>query len=365
MWGPLATFVVINAAASLLSPFPMTALNGMILLGAMLIFITVNMVMINDRGVESTLPWVLGLSMGLNAVLASTGYFLGVDYFTEGGRGYGGTISANNMALMCIYVLPLMVFWTIYGWTRLQRLLGVGLTFLMIAGLVSTESRGGFVNLVAVAGLLLIQFRHHFHPRYLGLVVGGLSALLFAFVAFVPQDYIQRQASLQLLVEWVSGDGQELAEDAALDRRAAYLQVAIDVFPERPILGSGTDTFQEYWIRSMETRWFDMAKRPAHNTYVEVLVGTGLLGSAAFAVLLWITYRNYRTAETLMRAHGDERGAQLAGAYKIAFLSILIYFFVKSGLDHKYFLLALPLSDAVRRYAENRVRRIARGEAAG
>jgi O-antigen ligase len=331
----------------------------------MLVFITVNMVMVNDRGVETALPWVLGLSLGLNAALASIGYFLGVEYFIEGGRGYSGTISANIMALMCVFGLPLMVYWLIYGGGRLQRLFGLALTFLMVAGLVSTESRGGFLNLIAVSGLLLIQFRHHFQPKYLGLVVGGLSALLFAFVAFVPQEYIQRQASLELLVEWVSGDGQELARDGALDRRAAYLEVAADVFPQRPILGSGTDTFQEHWVDSMQTRWFDMEKRPAHNTYVEVLIGSGLLGFAAFGALLWITYRNYRAAEDLLRAHGDEKGAHLAGAYKLAFLAILIYFFVKSGLDHKYFLLALPLSDAVRRYAEDRVRRIVGGESVG
>lgn len=363
IWLPLGTFVLINVAATLLSPYPDTALNGLIILVAVVIFLTINLVMINDRGVETVLPAVLIASAGLNAALASAGYYLGVDYFTEGGRGYGGTISANNMALMCVYVLPLAVYWAVLGNTPLRRaagLLGAGLLFL---GLVSTESRGGFVNLVAVSGLLAVQFRHHFQPRYLGLVVGGLSALVFVVVLFVPQEYIQRQASLQLIVEWVTGDGQELAEDRALDRRAGYIQVAMDAFPKHPFLGTGPDTFKEIWVDSIQARWFDMSKRPAHNTYLEVLIGTGIIGLAAFIALLWVTYRNYVNAERWLRNHGDQRAAHLIGAYKIAFLSVLVYFLVKSGIDHKYFILALPVSVAAQRYAANRVRQSLAGAA--
>lgn len=362
IWLPLGLFFLVNLASSLLSPFPDTAFVGMVVLTAVVVFLTINMLMLNDRGVESTLPWVLGASVGLNALLASLGYFVGFDAFTDGGRAYGGTISANNMALMCVYVLPMMVFMSIYGRTPTQKAIAVGLTLLVLSGLVATESRGGFVNLIAVAGLLALQFRHHFDPRYLGLVVGGGGALLIAFLVIVPQDYFERQASLQMLVDWAQGTGGALAQDSALDRRASYLEVARQVFPERPLLGSGANTFQAHWLQSEETRWFDMEPRPAHNTYIETLIGTGLIGFAAFLILLFVTYQNYRTAEKMLRDHGDERAAHLAGAYKIAFLSIVIYFFVKSGLDHKFFVLALPLSDAVRRYAQHRVRALASGQ---
>jgi O-antigen ligase len=357
IWRPLAVFLLINIASALLSPYPDTSLSGLIILVAVVIFFTINLVMINDRGVDTYLPWVLGVSAGLNAFLACLGYYLGVDYFTQGGsgRGVGGTISANNMALMCVFVIPVMTYWAIFGATSIRRLSGLILAVVLIAGLVATESRGGFLNLVAVTGLLLLQYRHHFHPRYLGLVVGGGAALAFAVLVLVPQDYIQRQASLGLVVEWMSGDTQEISEDGALDRRAAYLTVAWDAFPERPILGSGPDTFREFWYRSLETRWFDMTRRPAHNTYVEVLIGTGLVGLAAFLFLLIVTFQNFLRAERTLRQAGDESAAHLVGAYKIAFLSVLIYFFVKSGIDHKYFILALPLSVAALRYAKNRV----------
>jgi O-antigen ligase len=177
-------------------------------------------------------------------------------------------------------------------------------------------------------------------------------------VTLVPKDYIERQASLGLILEWVTGDTREIAQDYALDRRTAYLAVAVDAFPKRPILGSGPDTFPKIWIESMETRWFDMEERPAHNTYVEVAIGTGAAGLLAFLGLLAMTYNNYRRAEHTLRTAGDERGAHLIGAYKIAFLAVLIYFFFKSGIDHKYFILALPLSVAAERYAANRIRLI-------
>ncbi|MBK1696382.1 O-antigen ligase family protein [Rhodovibrio salinarum] len=355
IWMPVGLFMLTNLASAILSPYPDTAFQGLVILIAFVIFMTINLVMINDRGVETWLPAVLIASTGLNAALASLGYYLGVDYFVEGGRGYGGTISANNMALMCVYVLPLAVYWGVMGSTPIRRVIGLAGAVLLLLGLISTESRGGFVNLVAVALLLAVQFRHHFHPRYLGLVVGGASALLAVVVLFVPQEYIQRQATLQLMVEWVTGEGQELAEDAALDRRASYVEVALEAFPEHPVLGTGPDTFKKIWVDSDQARWFAMTERPAHNTYLEVLIGTGIVGLATFLALLWVTYRNYLGAERLLRQHGDEIGAHLVGAYKIAFLSVLIYFLVKSGIDHKYFILALPLSVAVQRYAQHRL----------
>jgi O-antigen ligase len=361
LWRPLGVFVLINVASALLSPYPDAALGGVIILAAVVIFLTINLVMINDRGVETYLPWVLGVSAGLNAFLACLGYFLGVDYFSHeaSGRGVGGTISANNMALMCVFVIPIMTYWAVLGSTVPRRLIGFGLAAVLVAGLVATESRGGFVNLIAVGGLLLLQYRHHFEPRYLGLVVGGGAALIFAILVLVPQEYIQRQASLGLVIEWMTGDTREISQDGALDRRAAYLTVAMDAFPQRPLLGSGPDSFKEIWYRSMETRWFDMEKRPAHNTYVEVLIGTGLVGLASYLFLLGVIFRNYVNAEHMLRHVGEERAAHLVGAYKVAFLAVLIYFFVKSGIDHKYFILAMPLSVAVLRYAKNRVASVA------
>ena len=83
----------------------------------------------------------------------------------------------------------------------------------------------------------------------------------------------------------------------------------------------------------------------------------GTLGLIAFLTLLAMTYNNYRTAERMLRDAGDERGAHLIGAYKIAFLAVLVYFFFKSGIDHKYFILAMPISVAALRYARARVAR--------
>lgn len=365
IWMPLFMFLIVNAVSSALSPFPDTALAGMVLLGQVLIFLTVNMLLLNDRGVESTLPWVLGASIGLNSFLAVLGYVFEIGIFTqpaaEGGvRGVGGTISSNNVALMCVYSIPLMVYMLIYAKTPARRLLALALTLLLVAGVVVSESRGGFLNFLGVSGLVAWQFRHHFDPRYLGLLIGGTAALLLAFVLIVPQDFFERQASVRVLLDSLTGESNELVTDAALDRRAAYLEVAGDVLWERPFLGHGTDTFKRLWIDSEQTRWFAMEERPAHNTYAEVLVGTGLIGLAAFLMLLWVTYSNYRRAERTLAAIGDESGRLLMASYRIAFISILVYFLVKSGIDHKIFILAMPLSDAVRRYA---VRRAAGGRA--
>jgi O-antigen ligase len=225
---------------------------------------------------------------------------------------------------------------------------------LLVAGLIASESRGGFLTFIIVSALTAWSFRLHFRPHYLGLIIGAVGVAAIGFLVSVPQDYWERQATLQLLGAAVTESRAHLHEDAALDRRAAYLIVAGQAFVDAPLLGHGPDTFDEIWFRSSVSDAYKNERRPAHNTYAEVLVGSGLTGLAVFVGLLWVVYKNYRNAEIELRRIGDLRGAQLCGCYRIAFIGVLAYLFLKSGLDHKLFLLAIPLSGSVRGFARRR-----------
>jgi O-antigen ligase len=346
IWLPLALFLIANLVANLVSPYPEQSWSGFIGLLQGSLFILVATLMLNDRSVTSTLPLVLGLSVGLNALFSAMQYFLGIELFDQTGvRSYGATISANNMALMCIFTLPLMIYWGIFGPTPNQRWLGRVLAVLLVMGVFSTVSRGGFLGMILVLVLVAVQYRRRFHPRYLGLLVAGLAIAAIMVVSVLPQDFFERQASLVT----------QGTEDESVSRRSYYIQVGWEAFQQRPIIGWGTSSFQEIWVRSEVTRLFNMEKRPAHNTYMEVAVGSGLLGLAAFGLLLGCAYWNYRTADRLLRAQGHEAEAHLMGAYKLGMMAVLFYFLIKSGLEHKHYLLALPLSHAALSYARRRV----------
>lgn len=357
IWAPWFLFLLVNLIAYILSPYPGQAFSGLTGLLLATVYMGLAALMINERGFESTLPWTLGLSMGLGATMSALGYFFAVETFShEGGeRAYGGSISANNMALMCVFTFPLMVHWAVYGQKGKARLLGAAFAGLMLFGVISTVSRGGFLSLLAVMCLLLLQYRRKFQIKYLGLVVaiGGLS--LVAAVAVIPQDFFARQATLVT----------EGTQDKSLDRRSSYVKVGLEALQERPVIGWGTDVFKKVWVNSEETRWFNMEERPAHNTYLEVAVGGGLIGLTVFILLLLRAFLNFQAAEKQLMSKGLEQAAKLVGAYKLSFISVILYFLIKSGLEHKYFLLILPLSTAALQYANSKMASAINSEESG
>jgi len=336
LWPWLGVFLLINVISSLLSSYTGHCFKNLfnpLLVGYA--FIALNMIMISRKGFERYLPMVLAWSIGINAFLGFLGYFFGFTPF-GGERGRGLTIGANNMALMSIFTIPLLVHWIFHAKTRVRASVGGILLIVNILGVISSESRGGFLSLTIVVLLILFELRHRFHPKYLGIAIALTGAVLIAIISFVPKDYIQRQTTIGSIGEREAGK--------SIQRREAYLLVAWDAFTDRPLLGSGTSAFPKIWVQSEQTRRFDMVERPAHNTYAEVLVGTGAVGFFLFMMLLWTAFDNFSKAKEIFRKAGSESMSSLTSAYQLSFLAVCIYFMFKSGLGHKLFLLSLPIS---------------------
>ena len=203
------------------------------------------------------------------------------------GRGIGGSGDANTMALLCVFAIPVMVYWAVHARTAGSRMAGLLLALLLIFGVVSTLSRAGFLILIVVLTLTLLQYRKYFKLKSLGLIVAISGFGLLSLVMLIPEEFFERQATL------VSDNSQ----DKSLDRRSSYVKVAIDAIEDRPLIGWGTDVFKKVWVRSEETRWFKMEERPAHNTYLEVAVGSGFTGLIIFLLLMAQTYFNFHSAE--------------------------------------------------------------------
>ena len=246
----------------------------------------------------------------------------------------GLTIGSNNMALMGVFTMPLLVHWMLYAKNRKSTITAVLLLIVNILGVISSASRGGFLSLAIITLLLLFELRHRFHPRYLGLVIVVTGIVMVSVISVVPERYFQRQQTIM--------KGSEA--DRSTKRRKGYLVVGWNSIKKHPLLGTGTFSFRKVWVNSEMTKYFDMEERPAHNTYLEILVGTGIIGFFFFMMLLWQTFSNFTKARRLFSNAGLHSMASLASAYRLSFVAVTIYFLFKSGLDHKLFLLSVPLS---------------------
>ena len=346
----LTVFYVINLLAALGSRVPSTSSKFMLLLAAGFLLVLLGMAVIERKGFARDLPAVLVGSVFASSLLAVVGYLfdLRLFQFRLSGRAVGGSPEPNNMSLMIIYTLPLAVYFLLTcrrAWVRLALLLLIGVD---VAAVVVTFSRGGAVILSLATVLILWEYRRLIAPRNLGLLLGLGGIVLAVLVTLTPEAYVERVRSLRDF------------DDFALRRRASYVVASRELVAERPLLGSGPDSFaplyaetdigQHFWRQHKS----QSPKRDAHNTYVEVLVGSGVVGLGAFLLLLGYTLYSFSLARRRFLAVGDMQMALLTVAYRASFVTLLIYLVIYSGVLHKYLLVSLVMSQVALRLADSR-----------
>ncbi len=328
-------FLIINIICSLISPYSRDAFDGVMLLVLDILFILINLTMINIEGFFKIVPMIVIYSVSINNILAILGYYFHVQYFVFEGRGVGATIDPNNASIMTVFIVPLIITRMFYSKREKELFLYFILFFINVLGIIATESRAGFLVFSIITLISFWENRKKFHPRYLGLLIGISGITLLTIISMVPQAYVARLAKIKA---GPSGD-------VSLERRATYLVVAKRAIKEKPFLGWGTLTFKDIWYNSEESLRFAHVKRPAHNTYIEVTVGTGFVGLFLFVLILLRALKNYNYAIRKFQKFGESHYLSTIKGYRLGFIGILIYFFFKSAIEHKMFLLALPLSD--------------------
>jgi len=337
-WACVALFYLINVFATMGSKFPAVSAKFMIILAAGYLLVALGMIVVDRKGFSETLPKVIVGSVFISSALALLGSVFNLSLFvsSESGRVIGAAPDPNNMSLMIIFSLPLAAYFLLTARRPLARLAWMLIIGVDVAAIVATFSRGGAVILFLSLVLMLWEFRQLIAPRNLGLLfgLGGLAVAIFLILT--PESYMQRVKSLRA------------ADDFSLRRRTSYLVVARDLVAQRPFLGSGPDTFAPRYARTETGRAFkrknSSGERKAHNTYIEVLVGSGVIGLAAFLILLLYALKSFSRAKQLFLAGGDARLALLTTAYRTSFLTLLVYLLLYSEVNHKYLLVALAVS---------------------
>ncbi len=348
LWPGLLLFYVINIISALFTPYPATSIYGIRMLTVSGVYIAFVLIFVDEKGFFQTLPVVLFVSLGIATFISALGFFLKIPGLYVGVgqglyRGYGPTIGANNMALMCNFTFPILVHFFLYEEGFLKRTMVLVVLLSVLLGFIASYSRGGFLVFMATALFIFAENIHHLKVKNFGLFLGTIGVIVLFGILFVPKSYYQRQLSITHGVKQA---------DISVRRRHDYIVAAIHSIKKHPLLGTGPYTFLDVWVHSIYTRKYEMVKRPAHNTYLEVLVGSGFLGFAVFMFLLLKALRNYTKAKHFFLELGDRKTASLIGAYRASYLSILVYFFMKSALHHKYFLIGFALSEVAVRIME-------------
>jgi O-Antigen ligase len=197
----------------------------------------------------------------------------------------------NHLGIMLI--VPLLILTPIYlrleRRHRMRRWLMPTIGFLLVVE-AATLSRSGILGLAVGALVLAVPYRGFLRSPQLLVPVGAALALL-AVVVLSRKDFFTTVIKSRVQ----TGGGSE----------SAHFQVYSfipQVLHTDPIFGLGLNTFSVYYaFVTGKTNW------GPHSYYVALLVETGIVGTALFAVFLYWVFRRLRAARALGRALAARR----------------------------------------------------------
>jgi putative inorganic carbon (HCO3(-)) transporter len=231
----------------------------------------------------------------------------------------------GNPNLLGSYLLPAIAFsiaaifiWR--GW--IQKTLAVIMTVVNSACLYFTDSRGAWLAMAVLIGVLLLLFYtwwREYLPRFwqiwlLPLVFGSLAGLLL--IAFITLEPLRLR-----LMSIFAG-----REDSSNNFRINVWEACFKIIKDYPVIGIGPghDAFNQIYPRYMNSRYPALS---AYSVYLEHIVEMGYLGLSCFIWLLAVTFNHGLRQLSRLRRTRDKRGiyliAAIAGIASLAFHGVV------------------------------------------
>ncbi len=251
---------------------------------AVVIFI----VMVNVVRTRKRLMGLMGLSLGIGVYLSiatvrlwSEGKFSIEGYRVGLTEVHGIFGNPNEMAMHFVMMTPLVIVLGIASKSFAMRLVYFGMAILFIVANVLTYSRGAFLGLIACAAVLIWKLgrKQRLNVTLISIVVGGTAILL------APGNYGLRVLSIFY---------PSLDPVGSADQRREQLMTSIMVTLRNPWgIGIGNSYF--FGIHNLET----------HNAFTQVSSELGLLGLAAYLILMISPFRKLGAIERTLFAKSE------------------------------------------------------------
>jgi probable O-glycosylation ligase (exosortase A-associated) len=285
----------------------------------------------------------LHIDFFLWCIVLSIGFYGGLEalkYVASGGghkiAGFSGHVlgDRNELALAFVITLPICYYLlSQYGKdSRILRVGLIGLMGLMVAAVIGTQSRGGFIALLGLAAYLFIKSDRK-------VLVFVLSAVLVLVLShFVSDEWVTRMDTIS-----------EADEDGSfLGRLVAWKQSFI-LAMQNPVFGGG--------FKSLESRtvWLALSQdffsypffytgdalpnpylpRAAHSVYFQVLAEHGFGGLAIYLAMLLAVFRRAGLIAKEARKHVET--AWVAMLATMMQLCVFAFCLGGAGLSFAYF----------------------------
>jgi len=278
--------------------------------------------------------WCVVLSIGFYGSMEA------LKYLATGGthkiEGFAGHVlgDRNELAVAFNMTLPLSYYLlTQYGKeSKLVRIGLFGVMALLITAIIGTQSRGGFIALLSLAGYLFIKTERKILLTTMLVVVVG------AFSGIVSNEWFSRMDTIN-----------NMDSDASFMGRVVAWKLSFILATNHPFFGGGFKALEYFPVWSNLSQDFlsfpffytgdalpDMFRgRAAHSVYFQVLSDHGFVGLGLYLCALALSFRNAGRVAALARmAGGHDWVSTLATMLQ---LSIFAFAVGGAALSFAYF----------------------------
>ncbi len=228
-----------------------------------------------------TIPWLVYSEVWLRRLVLTIAFALGLIAVKfalfavkSGGavqfqKGHAGFMSDNNgLALAMAMLIPICWHARKLVEERWLKFALIGCTTCAVVTIVLTYSRGGAIALAAVMLLLVAR------SKYKTLALVGVAILSVPAIMLVGSSYVDRLSTLS-----------DVTTEASAFSRIVLAKAAIAMWLDYPLFGVGFG--EDNWVILSSRYLGEENFRKVHNTYLQMLVDSGLFAFLQHSLLVW------------------------------------------------------------------------------
>jgi len=283
--------------------------------------------------------WGVALSVGFYANLEALKFILSGGHHEIAGLPGHVLTDRNELSLAFVMTLPICLYLLAeYGKrSQIVKLGLIGTMALLVFAVIGTQSRGGFVSLLAIGAYLFVKSDRK------GLLALVAAVLILAISGIVTSEWTSRMDSIQ-----------GANEDSSFMGRVVAWKLSFILAMDNPFFGGGFKALETKFVNDeliksfFQYSWFYTGDtlpppfaRAAHSVYFQVLGDHGFGGLAIYLACLIGAFRKAaKAARAIREAHGAVWLSNLASMIQ---LSIFAFALGGAALSFAYFDLIFTL----------------------
>lgn len=266
-----------------------------------LVFCTLMPMLVTSRLRVHALVLLMAVATGYHGLVD------GLKYINSGGRHFAAGIQKygdnNHFAIALVMAIPLLVYCFRYAANRVVRLGFAVATPLVVLAVIATQSRGGFMCLLAVGIWFALTSRHKFAGLF------GIAFCAFLVIQLAPEQWTERMNTIGAA-----------GEDYSMMGRIGAWRISSAIALAHPLLGGGLHSveigpvwnmFRDapnllWFVSNLDLDGLPGGGRAAHSIYFETMGDLGFVGLFIFVAILFNAFITAREVVAMAKLGGSK-----------------------------------------------------------